>query len=421
MSAIANSHGEQLLEDLEKYFRGYAVLAPSLPLILGLWAVATHLFESFDCFPYLAITSPTKRCGKTRTGELLEFVCASPLRTVGISVAALFRVIQKKKPTLLIDEAESLRGRDERTSMLREILNVGYKRGQKVIRCEGGNGKAYQPREFETFCPKVLILIGALPETLGDRCIPIQMKRHVQEKLERFRIARVKAETRPIQAAAKEWARRNRAQVERWYNTNDVTCLVDREAELWLPLFAVCFVAAPGRVAELEAIAQQLSGMKAASESADFGIRLLADIREFFEAHGDERVTTTDVLSALNGIQESPWPTWSNGRGLESRSLSRLLRSFGIQPKNLRLDETRVAKGYEKIDFVDAWKRYLGPVSATTATDHISQQDSLRAVFATQSLRSEQQSEENFNVYAGCSAVADEMVPSLADIADEVD
>jgi hypothetical protein len=397
-----------LLERLEQHFQRHAVLSPGLPLVLALWSLATYMFESFDCFPYLAVTSPTKRCGKTRVAELLEFVCANPLRTVGITPAALFRTIEKKKPTLLIDEAEALRGRDERATALREILNAGYRKGQKVIRCEGGNGNSYKTREFETFCPKVLVLIGDLSETLADRCLPVQMKRRTSERLERFRFARVKVETGPLRVEAKQWAKKNRLAVERWYQANDVTCVEDREAELWLPLFAVCTLAAPERLSELESIARQLSGTKAASEPADFGTKLLVDLRAIF---GTDRETTANLLSRLNGLSESPWPNWSNGRGLDGRFLSRLLRPFGIQPRNIRLGET-VAKGYEKSDFEDAWSRYLLPVSATAATKLSSQQDGQDSASATRSACSASENAENANVYAGCSGVADETLPS---------
>jgi hypothetical protein len=74
MSTNPKLHGAQMLKDLEEYFSRYSALPPHLPLVLVLWSVGTYLFDGFDCYPYLAITSPTKRCGKTRTAELLEFV-----------------------------------------------------------------------------------------------------------------------------------------------------------------------------------------------------------------------------------------------------------------------------------------------------------------------------------------------------------
>src|SRR5215467_4648072 len=110
---------EPLVDAIEAYFARYLAIEPGLALVLALWSIATHAFDAFDAFPYLAITSPTKRCGKTRTAELLSFVCAKAKSTVGISVAALYRTIELDKPTLIIDEAESLRVRSERSSALR--------------------------------------------------------------------------------------------------------------------------------------------------------------------------------------------------------------------------------------------------------------------------------------------------------------
>ena len=359
-SSNPNTQPGTIVDDLEQPFRRYLAIDPHLPLVLALWALATHLFDCFDAFAQLAITSPTKRCGKTRVAELLEFVVANPLRTVGISVAALFRTIEKKKPTLLLDEAESLRGRDDRANALREILNAGYRKGQKVLRCVGED---YKPKEFDTYCPKVIVLIGSLADTTADRSIPVEMKRRTAEKLERFRFDKVKMETAPLRAAAKRWARANRAAVESWYTQNDVACLVDGEEELWLPLFAVCAVAAPQRLSELTCVAEQISGAKAASESGDPGIKLLANAREIFTAQGATRLSTADLLAQLKKLEESPWLGWSQGRGIDSRSLSHLLRPFGIHPQNLRIGDS-VVKGYSREDFEDAWARYLPPASS---------------------------------------------------------
>src|SRR5437764_14856060 len=104
------NESQVLLGKVERHFTRYAALQFYVPLVLALWSVATWIFEGFDCFPYLAITSPTKRCGKTRLAELLELVARNPKRTVGITPAALFHTIedQKPTPTLIIDEAEAM-------------------------------------------------------------------------------------------------------------------------------------------------------------------------------------------------------------------------------------------------------------------------------------------------------------------------
>ena len=283
-----------IVDELEEFFSRFLALRQGLPLVLALWSLATHLHERFDAFPYLAVTSPTKRCGKTRACELVGFVCLRPQQTVSISPAALYRLVQAGKRTLLIDEAEYLgRKRDDRASILREILNAGYRKGQVVYRCKKtskAKGKSethesFEPESFETFCPKALVLIGRLEDTLADRCIEVRMERRADAPIERFRFARVKAETAPLREAAESWAASNCAAVESYYHNNDVPYLQDREAELWLPLFSTCAVASPHRLADLETVAKRLAKVKSEDEPGEAGIELLRDIRDIFEAN----------------------------------------------------------------------------------------------------------------------------------------
>lgn len=356
-----------LPRQLECLFSRFLALTPGLPLVLALWSIATHLHEHFDAFPYLAITSPTRRCGKTRLCELLGLVCFRPLPTVSISSAALYRLLRLGKRTLLIDEAEYLgRRNDERASILREILNAGYRKGQSVWRCKQTTTKKgrkesvtdYEPESFDTYCPKALVLIGQLHDTLADRCIEIHMERRAGAQLERFRFARVQAEATALHQAAESWAKDHCQAVENYYQNNDMTFLRDREAELWLPLFSVCAIAAPDRLAELEATAIRLAATKAEDEPGDYGILMLKDLREAFAQTDADRLSTSEILTTINSNQDRPWGGWSNGRGLNSQTLSRLLRPFGIQPQNIRLEDN-VVKGYLRESLQEPWERYL--------------------------------------------------------------
>lgn len=402
--------GPSLIRALERHFSCHLAIDSGLPLVLAAWSMASHLFERFDCFPYLAITSPTKRCGKTRVAELLELVCARPRRTVGITPAALFRTIEKEKPTLLIDEAESLRSRDERANSLREILNAGYRKGQKVIRCRGGNGGDYDPREFDTYCPKALSLIGALPDTLADRAIQIHMRRRrPNDKIDRFIFARAQRETEGLRSDCRQWAEQNRDKVLRDYEEAELEFLQDREAELWMPLFAVCKIADPSRLAELQTIARRLADRKSEAEAGDLGIKLLADCRTVFEQCGKDRLPTVEFISGLHGLDESPWRYWNTEKGLNARELSRHLRPFGIQPENMRVGE-QVLKGYAKNSFQDAWACYLPGEALSirynaTRAENTGENADLSA--ATHRACSGAVDEPRRSPSAGCSAVAD--------------
>jgi hypothetical protein len=375
-------NGADLLRSLEDYFTRYAALEKGLPLLSALWSVATHLFNEFDVFPYLAITSPTKGCGKTRLGELLEFVCANAERMVGITPGPLYRMVDKNKPTLIIDEAESLSGKSDSAVALRPILNAGYRKGGKVPRC-AGKDENYDPKMYNTFCPKVLILIGSLTDTLSDRCIPIGMKRRTNEKLTRFRFATVQKETAQLKTDMAQWAAANKTHVSDYYQTNDVLFVNDREAELWNSLFAVLAVADPSRLAELEVTARHLSNAKSSTESTDLGIRLLSDVRQIFSGpHGTAEHLSSEALSkSLKAIEESPWKDLGFGKELTLRKLADFLRPYGIATQNVRVEGTkvksRVIKAYKKEVFKDAWERYLSQEATATApsiaTNHLDQ------------------------------------------------
>lgn len=358
-----------IVNKLEDLFSRFLVLSPGLSLVLALWSLAAHLHQAFDAFPYLAITSPTKRCGKTRVCELLSFVCLNPLQTVSISAAALYRLLKVKPYTLLIDEAENLGNtKDERSSLLREILNAGYRKGQKVVRCrrtakaakggENGELENFEPESFEIFGPKALVLIGRLQGTLADRCIEIRMERRTKAEVHRFRFARERENAAPLLAESEEWAAQLREAVSEYYQNNDVLFLRDREAELWLPLISICAIAAPHRLPELESTAKRLALSKSDAEPGDFGIELLRDIRQVFRDKATDRIATADLLILLNSEEHLTWAGLDHGRGLTPYALAQLLRPFGILPQNIRLGE-QVAKGYLRKHFEHCWDQYL--------------------------------------------------------------
>jgi hypothetical protein len=80
----------------------------------------------------LGFTSPTPGCGKTTALSVIGCMVSKPLHASNVSPSALFRVIDKHSPTLLVDELDSFtrEGSDHRN-----ILNCGHARdGSYIIR-----------------------------------------------------------------------------------------------------------------------------------------------------------------------------------------------------------------------------------------------------------------------------------------------
>ncbi len=355
---------ESPIEAMEALFRRYVVVGEKAYLPFALWCAGTHLVQEFDCFPYIALQSPVKRCGKTRVMEVMEMLCASPERLVVPTPAVLFRMMAKS-PTLLLDEVEFLRSAgnssDSQQAIL-SILNAGHRKGAYVRRCVAPD---YKPTRFPTYGPKVFAAIGGLPDTLSDRSIIVQMNRkRANQKTERFLFSRVLRETEPLRSSVKEWARLNRVRIKAAYDDmRDLEFLNnDRDAEIWMPLFAVCSIAAPDRLDELRKCAVASSAVKREDDEADsLRLRLLADTRSIWTTDPSEKpetsISTREILSRLTAIIEDS--EWSE-RGLSPIQLAALLRPFSIYPRGIRVGKS-TKKGYLLSEMRDAWERYLGP------------------------------------------------------------
>src|SRR5262249_41490962 len=139
--------------------------------------------------------------------------------------------------------------------------------------------------------------------------------------------------------------------------------LTDRPADCWEPLLAVADVAGGEWPERARRAALKLNDERRKADPA-LGGRLLADIPRVLGWR--DRLTTADLLEVLVGREESPWGEL-RGKPLDSRGLARRLKPFGIGPKVIRLGN-ETPRGYERSDFVDAWKRYLPPASGNTAT-----------------------------------------------------
>ena len=96
------------------------------------------------------------------------------------------------------------------------------------------------------------------------------------------------------------------------------------------------------------------------------GIQLLKAIREIFDKHGDDRISTPYMLGELIGRDNGePWGAWwsrdiknENIQGPSAR-LARLLKPFKIKTETLRWQDGSIAKGYKLEAFKDAFSRHI--------------------------------------------------------------
>jgi hypothetical protein len=197
---------DRTIEFLTRYVR---FSSDSQPIIVALWCAHTWAFDAVYFTPYLQICSPEKRCGKTLSLDCLGLLVKNPWRVVSVSEAVLYRKITKHRPTLLLDEVDTIFSptKDDGKEGLRGMLNEGFRIGGKVCRCGGANND--ELLEFDVFCPKAFAGIGKLPDTITDRSLQINLvRRAADEEVVRFRQREADAEAKPIRAGFEAWAAR---------------------------------------------------------------------------------------------------------------------------------------------------------------------------------------------------------------------
>lgn len=291
--------GALLLTDLSAAVRRCVVLPKHADTAIALWIIFSHIFHIFGIAPLLAILSPEMRCGKTTLMCLLLRLCARALPSSNITPAVLFRAIEKFRPTLLIDEADSfLKMRDE----LRGVLNSGHDRELAFVMRSVGDD--HEPAAFNTFGPKAVAMIGKLPPTLADRSVTIHLRRKLPaERVRSMRTERAKAELLELRSRIARFAADHADDIG--HSAVIVPSkLNDRQRDNWRPLLAIAQLAGKAWLGRAREAAVAFSGKDDDNDSVR--VLLLRDLHLILESE-PHPVSSARVLTALHSTADRPW------------------------------------------------------------------------------------------------------------------
>jgi 5S rRNA maturation endonuclease (ribonuclease M5) len=362
---VDRSEGAALLADVGKFLARF-VIYPSEHAYVAhvLWIAHAHLMDAWESTPRIAFLSPEPASGKTRSMEVTELLVPEPVAAVNVTPAYLFRKVggEDGPPTILFDEIDTVFGaKAKEHEELRALLNSGHRRGAVAGRCVV-RGATVETEEIPSYSAVALAGLGWLPDTILTRSVIVRMRRRApDEKIEAFR--------RRVQAPIGEALRRRLAGwaatilAEATEARPDMPAGVeDRDADLWEALLAVADIAGGDWSKRAREAAKALVAMAREIEPS-LNIRLLADLRAVFGIK--EQLTTKEILAALHELEDAPWGDL-RGKPLSDNQLARRLKQYDVKSKTLRVgkDESgkdHFAKGYERADLHDAWRRYLPP------------------------------------------------------------
>ena len=365
--------GATLLTGITDFVSTYVHLPTPAASTVALWIVMTWLHDQLDLSPFLHLTSATRRCGKSALLELMGTLVHRPLMTSHATIAAIFRLIERDGPTLLLDEIDH-RFRAADAAELLGIVNSSQRReSAHVYRCVGGD---HELKPFRTWCPKVFAGIGQLPDTVMDRSVVLRLERQAPGTAR----ARWRDHDRDLVGAIQRrilrWVADNVEAILAARSTvNFPDALDDRARDAWEILLAVGHVAGGDWAGSGRAWAACVYIDTDAENAGGPEEQLLADLRAVFHNEGNPpALATHSILNALHQMDSRPWSRYERGKPLSAHGLAKLLKPFQVTPTTVRLADGGILKGYKYEVLVPLWKAYCPgasshpPLSVTSVT-----------------------------------------------------
>ncbi|NMB47925.1 hypothetical protein GYA13_00565 [Candidatus Kuenenbacteria bacterium] len=160
----------ELISEIQNFIHKYLDISSTFEIIASYYVLLTYLYDKLPNILYLRFTGDFGS-GKSRALEVIGNLCYRPMFASGaISTSAVFRIIDKFRGTLVLDEADF--ANSDTYAEIIKILNCGYERGKPVLRSEGDNKKKWDVKAFNCYCPKIIATrFGYKDLALESRCL----------------------------------------------------------------------------------------------------------------------------------------------------------------------------------------------------------------------------------------------------------
>jgi hypothetical protein len=204
-------------------------------------------------------------------------------------------------------------------------------------------------KKYSCWCPKVIAMIGEVPDTIADRSIVVKMAR----KLTTETCAPLAAlDTAHIRAKCARFALDAQLAIAQHPKISGEG-LNDRATDTFDPLFVIARMAGDEWEQKLRAAAL---GLCSSADTENSGSGLILDIVDVFFQTGSEKMFSRDIIARLReGSMNSQSLNYSS---INEYHISKILRHYRIRPTTLRVGK-QVSTGYIASDFREALERYV--------------------------------------------------------------
>jgi hypothetical protein len=342
-----------LADDIEQTVRKHIALKHSeYATAITLWALSTWQVEAWRIMPHLFFRSLTKGSGKTTALQIVEAFSARSYVCANITPAALFRVIEQFKPTLLLDEVDRYLAQDE---TLNGIMNAGHtRRTATVTRCEKVNDQQVLTK-FNVFGGKCLAGIGKQLDTMMDRSIIIRMEKRLDGEV----ITKL-----PLTFFESQYE--VRCKIARFAEDNFLKAKTqtpvipnlgnDRAQDNWTPLFIIADLIGgdwPERCLASYKCIETIS-QETAREQEPIAVRILRELAPGLETRKGQWLAASELRDILVRDPEAEFFEFHLGKPISAKSIKKHLTEAGVEHKR-----DKNGSYYSLLDLNELAKRYV--------------------------------------------------------------
>jgi hypothetical protein len=267
------------------------------------WIIHTYFYPLFDYTPYNDLVG-SKGTGKSKAIRFLETLCYNGFISGNASASTIFRTVQGTGATLLLDEAEDLKGgKDDQLDKENMLRNGNYKHG--IVTRAGNKNVNFLPESFSVYSPKALGHINSVDEVLADRCLPTEttpstnlniLKAHPDRDLEIIYKEREK-----MYRLWLDYAVEVKDLIPKAQSVIEDTGIWGREMDLWLPLVTIAlFLQEHGVEKVLDKIIAKIKIVSQSKESANIEDNLEFKILEILDKYSLPSKYSRDVYDHIN-------------------------------------------------------------------------------------------------------------------------
>lgn len=298
--------------------------------VLACFIVYTYFHPLFQNAPILQFWGEMKT-GKTKTVSLLSALCFNPVNSANISESSVFRLVEGRRATLLLDESEDLMTSD-RGKAISNLLLAGYNKSGETFRQERDNSNGrYKTVSFMVFSPKVIANIsGVSLAPLLSRTIRIITTGASDKAKANRELNQDDITFQKIRNYLYRLVMLLHQQIATARDNMKKTELGDRAYGIWQGILTIASLIDDSTWYKVHSYAvENINDIQDELNRNNVGAALLRHLFLFIEQRGDADYTSLDLLDYVCRIEELEITT--------KRSLGDIMKRLGFKSKPKRI------------------------------------------------------------------------------------